>query len=47
MPDSMHVQRVSLGSFDGTAPLIAFYAPVSKTRNPDNQPGFYIPQFKC
>lgn len=30
VPDSMHVQRVSFGPFDGTPPLIAFYVPVSK-----------------
>jgi len=31
MPDSMHMQRVSFGLFDGAALLIAFYVPVSKT----------------
>lgn len=31
VPDSMHVQRVSFGPFDGTAPLIAFHVTVNKT----------------
>ena len=30
-PGGMLMQKVSFGRFDGTAPLIAFYAPVSKT----------------